>query len=134
MYLVDTNVWLEQLLDQEHAQEVSKFFDEVSSESLFITDFSFHSICLVLTRFGRHQSAVDFVNDLFVQNRVGLLTVNPKEIQPLVDVMINFSLDFDDAYQYLIAERQKLIIVTFDNDFRRTPRRGRTPAQIIATL
>jgi len=27
MYLIDTNVWLERLLDQDRADEVAKFFD-----------------------------------------------------------------------------------------------------------
>ena len=44
MYLVDTNVWLERLMDQTKANEVRQFLDNIPSEHLFITDFSFHSI------------------------------------------------------------------------------------------
>jgi predicted nucleic acid-binding protein len=90
MYLVDTNVWLEQLLNQEHAQEVTKFLDQVSSEQLFISDFSFHSICLVLTRFKRHQSAIDFATDLFVENRVGLLTIHPLRGKTPAQILATF--------------------------------------------
>lgn len=53
MYLLDTNVWLERLLDQERSNEVGQFLDRVSSEQLFITDFAFHSIGVVLTKLNR---------------------------------------------------------------------------------
>ena len=36
--------------------------------------------------------------------------------------MQQFSLDFDDAYQYVAAEKYGLTIVSFDNDFDRTER------------
>ena len=37
-----------------------------------------------------------------------------------------FGLDFDDAYQYVAAEKNDLTIVSFDKDFDRTER-GRVP-------
>jgi len=39
VYLVDTNVWLERLLEQERTEEVKRFLDSVSSDQLSITDF-----------------------------------------------------------------------------------------------
>lgn len=42
-----------------------------------------------------------------------------------------FDLDFDDAYQYTVAERRNLTVVSFDSDFDRTDRGRRTPAQIL---
>lgn len=44
MYLVDTNIWLERLLDQERAGEVAHFLASVESKKLAVTDFSIHSI------------------------------------------------------------------------------------------
>lgn len=44
MYLVDTNIWLERLLDQTRSDEVRQFLDATPSEHLFISDFSLHSI------------------------------------------------------------------------------------------
>jgi hypothetical protein len=34
MYLVDTNVWLERLLDQEKASEVRRCLDQIKAERL----------------------------------------------------------------------------------------------------
>jgi predicted nucleic acid-binding protein len=31
-----------------------------------------------------------------------------------------FNLDFDDAYQYVVAEKYNLTIISFDSDFDRT--------------
>lgn len=53
MYLVDTNVWLERLLNQDKADDVRRFLEFISPRELYITDFSFHSIGVVLTRFAR---------------------------------------------------------------------------------
>jgi predicted nucleic-acid-binding protein len=39
MLLVDTNVWMERLLDQERSAEVGQFLDAVPADALFITDF-----------------------------------------------------------------------------------------------
>lgn len=131
MYLLDTNIWLERLLEQEHSDDVGRLLGQISSDQLFITDFSFHSICLVLTRLKRPRSAIDLVNDLFVNGQVGLLTVPPNEIESLLSAMERFNLDYDDAYQYVVAERNDLTLVSFDSDFTQTSRGRRTPAEIL---
>ena len=55
----------------------------------------------------------------------------PNEIGSLLSAMERFSLDFDDAYQYVVAERNDLTLVSFDSDFARTSRGRRTPAEIL---
>lgn len=64
MYLVDTNVWLERLLGQDESDEVGQFLDQISSDRLFITDFAFHSICVILTRLERrYWLRIDAISD-----------------------------------------------------------------------
>lgn len=134
MYLVDTNIWLERLLAQAKAAEVAEFLNRVSSSELFITDFAFHSICVILTRLKREAALLDFVQDAFLDGAVTLVTVLPEETQSLVDVMHKFGLDFDDAYQYVGAEKHGLTIVSFDNDLSGTPRGKKTPGEVTAAL
>ncbi len=43
-YLLDTNIWLELLLNQENADTVSLFLDKTPSDLIAISDFSLHSI------------------------------------------------------------------------------------------
>lgn len=45
--------------------------------------------------------------------------------------MQTHQLDFDDAYQYVIAKRDNLTLVSFDADFDRTDLQRRTPAQTL---
>jgi predicted nucleic acid-binding protein len=50
MYLVDTNIWLERLLEQERWEEVRDFLDAFPSDYFSITDFAFHSIGIALCK------------------------------------------------------------------------------------
>jgi predicted nucleic acid-binding protein len=45
--------------------------------------------------------------------------------------MEQFNLDFDDAYQYLAAEKHGLILVSLDSDFDRTERGRQTPVEAL---
>ncbi len=81
MYLVDTNIWLERLLGQKQSDDVGRFLDAVNSNQLFITDFSFHSICVVLARLNRLEALVEFAEDVFVNAAIGLLTVPPNDVK-----------------------------------------------------
>jgi predicted nucleic acid-binding protein len=120
MYLVDTNVWLERLLEQARAEEVAQFLDRIPSERLFITDFAFHSLGVILTRLHRAEALLRFVQDTFIDGAVLLIHLGPEDTQRLVGVVEQFKLDFDDAYQYVAAEKYNLTLVSFDGDFDRT--------------
>ncbi len=132
MYLVDTNVWLERLLDQTRFEEVRNFLDHTPSERLFITDFAFHSIGVVLSRLNRLEALLRFVQDAFMDGAVVLIRLEPEDTQRLVRVIEQFNLDFDDAYQYVAAEKYNLTIVSFDSDFDRTERGRKIPAEVLS--
>ncbi|MFB0535058.1 MAG: type II toxin-antitoxin system VapC family toxin [Anaerolineae bacterium] len=131
MYLVDTNVWLERLLDQARSDEVGHFLDHVPTERLFITDFAFHSIGVVLTRLNQLEALLHFVRDVFIDGAVGLIHLEPGDTERLVRVTEQFDLDFDDAYQYVAAEKYNLAVVSFDSDFDHTERGRKTPVEVL---
>jgi predicted nucleic acid-binding protein len=131
MYLVDTNVWLERLLDQAKSEEVGQFLARVPSDQILITDFSFHSIGVILNRLGRTEALLRFVQDAFVDGAVMLGALQPAEMQRLVTVIETLHLDFDDAYQYVAAERYSAILVSFDSDFDRTEQGRKTPGELL---
>lgn len=132
MYLFDTNIWLERLLDQDKSVLVGELLDQILLDQIFITDFSLHSICIILTRHKQSQTLVDFIDDVVVDGDIRLLGCSPQDIVLVTDVMSRFGLDFDDGYQYLIAEQNNLVIVSLDGDFDKTPLGRKTPAQILA--
>jgi predicted nucleic acid-binding protein len=132
MYLVDTNVWLERLLDQDRSGDVGRFLDHFPSNILAVTDFAFHSIAVLLARLGNQKALLDFVQDVFVDGAVVLVRLAPEDTTSIVRTMEKFNLDFDDAYQYVAAEKQDLTIVSFDTDFDRTELGRKMPADILA--
>lgn len=131
MYLVDTNVWLERLLDQARSDEVGQFLDRIASDSLFMTDFAFHSIAIVLLRLDRREALLRFVQDAFVDGAIRLLRLDPEDTDQILRAAERFNLDFDDAYHYAVAEKNGLDIVSFDSDFNRTARGRKTPAEVL---
>ncbi len=131
MYLIDTNIWLERLLDQARSAEVGQFLGETPSDQLLITDFAFHSIGVILTRLGRQDVLLQFVRDVFIDGAVTLVSVAPVNMQRLVTIMNQFQLDFDDAYQYAAAEQHEAVIISFDDDLDRSDRGRMTPAAVL---
>jgi len=131
MYLLDTNIWLERMLQQARSEEVRRLLDQVPSDHLLITDFSLHSIGVILNRLNRRDEFLGFVRDLFIDGAVALVSLEPGDMERLVAVMDRFGLDFDDAYQYVAAERYEVELVSFDGDFDGTERGRVTPGEVI---
>ncbi len=130
MYLVDTNVWLERLLGRAASPEAGELLDRTPTERLFLTDFAFHSIGVVLHRLNRVEALPRFVQDVFVDAGVQLVRLDPPDMPRLVAVVRQFRLDFDDAYQYVAADKHDLVIVSFDGVFDRTARGRRRPGEV----
>ena len=59
-YLIDTNVFLEGLLGQEKTKEVEKLFQTISLAQMAITDFSLHSIGVILFRLKKSRTIYFF--------------------------------------------------------------------------
>jgi hypothetical protein len=131
MYLLDTNVWLERLLNQEKAEEVGEMLDSISSENLYITDFALHSVGVILCKLNKKEAFIKFIEDLFVNSAVNLIHIEPQNMKDIIATIDKFNLDFDDAYQYVAAEKYALTIISFDTDFDRTERGRKTPAEVL---
>lgn len=131
MYLVDTNVWLERLLDQDRSEEVGRFLDRTPSDELLVTDFGFHSIAIDLCRLKKKDLLLAFVQDAFVDGAVRLVHLRPHDTPRVLAVAADYKLDFDDAYHYVAAETRDLPLVSFDADFDRTERGRITPNEAV---
>ncbi len=83
-YLLDTNIWLERLLDQDRADEVKQLLDAVPSDRLLVTDFSFHSIGVILLRLGLPDALLNFTDDLFASGSVRLLNLESTDMERVV--------------------------------------------------
>jgi len=88
MYLLDTNIWLERLLGQPKANQVGQLLGLIPSDEIFITDFAFHSLCVILIRLRKQQALLDFAQDLFIDGDVSLVSIPPDktlELEPVVN-------------------------------------------------
>ena len=116
MFLVDTNIFLEILLKQDKRKKCRKFLDD-NIGSLHVTDFSLHSIGIILFRYNKEDVFNKFILD-FMPN-TSLLSFPINFYKEIIDVKKNLNLDFDDAYQYKTAKYYDLKIVTMDKDFEK---------------
>lgn len=73
----------------------------------------------------------EFVQDLFVEGSVELVHLGPEDTDRIIEVYEQFGLDYDDAYQYVSAEKLNLELVSFDTDFNKTPKSKKSPGEII---
>ncbi|MBS4028727.1 MAG: type II toxin-antitoxin system VapC family toxin [Ignavibacteriales bacterium] len=134
MYLVDSNIWLELLLEQEKQEEVREFLNRLDGNELSITEFSLYSIGLILTQLKKQNLFEDFLTDTIMSAGVHCVRLTLDELKELLLMTKQHLLDFDDAYQYTVAEKYDLHIVSFDTDFDRTPRGRMTPQQVLKTI
>ena len=131
MYLLDTNIILEYLLEQERSGEVEQFFLEISANQLYLSEFSLYSLGIICGNRGKEEAFLVFVEDVILSSGLRILRLIPQDYSHLMQVQKKFHLDFDDAYQYCLAEKYNLEIVSFDSDFDKTDRKRKVPSKII---
>jgi predicted nucleic acid-binding protein len=116
MYLIDTSVFLEVLLIQEK-RKICKDFLDLNVGTLYISDFSFHSIGVILLRNKKEDIFQKFTTDVIPN--IDIITLPKDSYERLVETKMKFGLDFDDIYQYMVAKEYSLEIVTNDNHFKK---------------
>ena len=129
--LVDTNLFIEVLLNQASAGDARTFLENRKGHKLYVSDFALHSIGLLLFRHNQHQVFRQFLQDVIDRVGIGMVSLSAPEMDALVDVAAKFNLDFDDAYQYSAARRHGLKIVSFDADFDRTTEGRLLPTDVL---
>ena len=80
VYLLDTNIILELLLDQDHADQVAAFLNQAAPESLHISEFSLYSLGVILLRLRRFDLFLRSVKDLFLSEVIGLLRLGVEDM------------------------------------------------------
>ena len=130
MYLADTNIFLEALLGQDKKDDVQSFLQTIDLSTIFITDLSLHSIGIILYRLKYFSLFSSFVEDIIVDG-VGVLSLPPEDLKMLELTADKFNLDFDDAYQYAVAVKYELQLISFDTDFDQTERKRKEPIEVL---
>lgn len=115
-YLIDTNIFLEILLNQEK-KELCKLYLNNKFGNMAISDFSLHSIGVILFRNKKFEIYNSFVNDVLL--KIEVLSIQRINYSEITNIANKFKLDFDDAYQVKVAENRNLTIATMDKDFEK---------------
>jgi len=102
-------------LAQEKRATCKRFLDTHIGQ-LYLSDFSLHSIGVILFRQNKEFVFQQFIGD--VLQKVNILSLSKRAYKDLVMVKDALNFDFDDAYQYKIAEENALTLVTMDQDFK----------------
>ena len=116
MYLIDTNIFLEILLNQEK-KEICKNFLNKYVGHLQLSDFSLHSIGVILFKLHHEDAFKAFIRDMLPS--IEIATLSKASYEKLPDEAARLGLDFDDAYQFLVAKERGIVIITMDRDFKR---------------
>ncbi|MBI2185261.1 MAG: type II toxin-antitoxin system VapC family toxin [Thaumarchaeota archaeon] len=117
MILLDTNIFLELLLDRKKAGECEELLDRVAEGAVeaVVTKFTVHAIEALVDN---PKTILTFLKNL--NNSVGLEVYDTslEEESAVPWIMETTRLDFDDALQYYVAQRSDAeAIVSFDKHF-----------------
>lgn len=114
--LIDTNVFLEILLSQEKKEECKTFLNK-NIDKLYISDFTLHSIGVILIRNKKEKIYEKFINDILP--KISVVTLSKNKYKEVAKISKKYNLDFDDSYQTCISIEKGYEIITLDNDFRK---------------
>jgi predicted nucleic acid-binding protein len=128
--LIDTNIFLEIILQQEKADDAAALLRKAGGHEFFVSDYSLHSIGLLLFRRRLHDIFRKFLSDIRANAGVTLVSISMNDMEAVVNAATMYNLDFDDGYQYVVAEKHGLSLVSFDSDFDRTRRGRKAPSEI----
>jgi predicted nucleic acid-binding protein len=133
MFLLDTCISLEMLLSQERADEAERLLRRIEPRRGFMSQFTLYSLGITLFRFQRYEAFLRLIEDV-CRSGFGLVKLEVEDLPIAVEAARAFRLGFDDAYQYVAAEKHGLVLVSLDAEFDCAPRGRRTPAQVLLAL
>ncbi|MCP5002722.1 MAG: type II toxin-antitoxin system VapC family toxin [Planctomycetes bacterium] len=133
MYLIDTNIFLEILLDQERSVECQKLLDGLQDREVifYVSSFTIHSIEVILERNGLCEPLMDFLYDIHKTKCLKRFDTNTLEELEAIKLSKKLNLDCDDAIQYYICKTYNFKIVSFDKHFDSTDVERIEPNNII---
>ncbi|HET6251164.1 MAG TPA: PIN domain-containing protein [Tepidisphaeraceae bacterium] len=132
--MLDTNCFIQIVRSRPDAPQVQALLDGIPRARLFVTDFTVHSIGVVMARFKQVGGYTAFLSGLGVGQELAIVQVEFSRLNQIANACVTHALDFDDAYQYVAAELHGLKLVSLDADFDRTPNGRLTPTAALQSF
>ena len=134
MFLLDTNVGLELLLEQEKTDQVRRLLEVEESSRFALTDFSLRSVGVVLTRLKKEVLFLDFLSHTMEDSAVRVVRLGAAELKGVPSVCRRFDSTSTMPTNTWPHRKYDLTLVSFDSDFDRTERGRRAPAEVTSSL
>ena len=135
MFLVDSNIFLEVLLQQSRVKECRTFmeFIETNDVPVICTQYTVHSIAAILSRYHQENDFADFVENIERMKALIVYSTSLEEEKQIARRCRELKLDFDDALQYRVAKSVNCqAIISLDSDFDKTDLKRLTPEQFFS--
>lgn len=123
MFFIDTNIFIEYLLDRKFSAECKKILESVEKKQIdaVCSFFSINSICIAAVAFGKQEETIKMLDFLLNLENLFIAETTIPDNQKILEITKQTSLDFDDALQYFIAKETECnAIITLDADFKKT--------------
>ena len=131
MYLIDTNIFLEILLEQAESKECELFISKaIQNGNFYVSSFTLHSIEVIMLRNGKIDELFEFLSDIN-ESKIIRIETNTKDELNVLNSMKKFKLDFDDSLQFYLCEKNNLKIISFDKHFDKTTIKRLEPKDVI---
>lgn len=134
-YLVDTNIFLEVMLSQAKKGDCKRLLSMLREGKIrgVITDFTIHSIMVLMDRFKKRQQLKTFLSSLTAYKELHIYTTSITDEVRSVEEATKTGLDIDDAIQYIVALSVNAeAIISFDKHFDKLKLPRKEPAEILA--
>lgn len=104
-YLIDTNIFLEVMLSRRKKAECANFLRMLRDGRAngFVTDFSIHSMMIILENFKKREELKNFLKSLFGYRGLKVYSTSIHDEVTAVDICSENKLDLEDAIQYSAA-------------------------------
>jgi len=135
-YLIDTNIFLELILNRAFKNDCARLLKEVENGNLeaYVSSFSIHSIEVILSNFNKQKELKIFLSSIIDFEGLSVYSTNIEEELGAIEEMEK-GLDFDDALQSFITKKLKASIVSYDRHFDNIKGLKRVmPSDILKTL
>ncbi len=133
MYLIDTNIFLEMLLDQQKSEDCQDLLEKLYNGDItaYVSSFALHSIEVILERSKKTDMVKVFLRD--INDSKGLKRMDTTTMEELFAVQLTkkTGLDFDDALHYFICKSLGLKMVSFDKHFDKTDIKRLEPKDVL---
>jgi len=116
VFLIDTNIFLEILLKQDKSNICKDFIIE-NIDKINISDFTLHSIGVILFKQNEEKLFLKFISDTL--SKIPLISLPKNKYRNISNITNKYKLDFDDSYQYSVCKHFGWRLVTMDLDFKK---------------